>query len=206
MRAKNIVSMAIFTGMVVLAVTEFANFETEIFAENVLKQTVKTGGTNTIEWPSIVCNLEEKLETSSDELLVEQRTKRAAEIELSQEDAYLLAKIAMAEAETEDTKGKALVIMVVLNRICNDEFPNTIKEVLYQKNQFSPVWNGRFAKVEPDEDCWRAFYMAWEGQWDESQNATYFCTPEADGKWHDSNLEYLFQHGNHKFYKDFYCE
>lgn len=206
MRAKNIVSTAIFIGMAVMVVTAFANFEMKTFAENILKQTIETGATNTIEWPSIVCNLEEKLGTSPDELLVEQRTKRAAEIELSQEDAYFLAKIAMAEAETEDTKGKALVIMVVLNRIWNDEFPNTIKEVLYQKNQFSSVWNSRFANVEPDEDCWRALYMVWEGRWDESQNATYFCTPEADDKWHDSNLEYLFQHGNHKFYKDFYCE
>lgn len=33
------------------------------------------------------------------------------------EDAYMLAKIAMAEAESEDTEGKALVMLVVLNRV-----------------------------------------------------------------------------------------
>lgn len=33
------------------------------------------------------------------------------------EESYLLAKIAMAEAESEDTEGKALVMLVVLNRV-----------------------------------------------------------------------------------------
>lgn len=33
------------------------------------------------------------------------------------DDSYRLAKIAMAEAEGEDTEGKALVILVVLNRV-----------------------------------------------------------------------------------------
>ena len=36
------------------------------------------------------------------------------------EDAYLLEKIAMAEAEGEDTEGKALVMLVVLNRVWSD--------------------------------------------------------------------------------------
>ena len=40
-------------------------------------------------------------------------------------DAYLLAKIAMAEAEGEDTVGKALVIRTVLNRVESDKFPES---------------------------------------------------------------------------------
>lgn len=71
------------------------------------------------------------------------------------EDNYLLAKIAMAEAESEDTEGKALVILVVLNRVWSDGFPNSIEEVIYQSGQFSPISNGRFDRVEPDADCWR---------------------------------------------------
>ena len=41
------------------------------------------------------------------------------------DDSYRLAKIAMAEAEGEDTEGKALVILVVLNRVWSDDFPDT---------------------------------------------------------------------------------
>lgn len=54
------------------------------------------------------------------------------------EDERMLAKIAMAEAEGESVEGKALVILVVLNRVWSDEFPDSIEEVIFQKNQFPP--------------------------------------------------------------------
>ena len=119
------------------------------------------------------------------------------------EDDYLLAKIAMAEAEGESTKGKALVILVVLNRLKDNSFPDTVEEVIYQHNgdiyQFSPVANGRFDNVEPNEDCWKALEMVNDG-WDESQGALYFesCKGET---WHTRNLELLFEEGGHQFYK-----
>lgn len=64
------------------------------------------------------------------------------------EDAYMLAKIAMAEAESEDTEGKALVMLVVLNRVWSDEFPDTIAGVIFQDGQFSPISNGRYDEVK----------------------------------------------------------
>lgn len=117
-------------------------------------------------------------------------------------DRYLLAKIAMAEAESEDTEGKALVMLVVLNRVWDDEeFPDTIKEVIYQPGQFSPISNGRFDKVEPDADCWAALDLITVGKWDESYGATYFES-KSESTWHSENLDFLFQHGKHYFYKD----
>ena len=46
---------------------------------------------------------------------------------LRKDDDYMLAKIAMAEAEGEDTICKALLIMTVLNRVKSDDFPDTVK-------------------------------------------------------------------------------
>lgn len=117
------------------------------------------------------------------------------------EDSYLLAKIAMAEAESEDTEGKALVILVVLNRVWSNDFPNSIEEVIYQSGQFSPISNGRFNRVEPDADCWAALDLIMLDKWDESCGATYFES-ESESSWHSEHLDYLFQHGNHYFYKD----
>lgn len=117
-------------------------------------------------------------------------------------ESYLLAKIAMAEAEGEDTEGKALVIMVVLNRVWSEGFPNSIEEVIMQDKQFSVTQEGgRWWKVEPDEDCYKALDMVMLDRWDESYGALYF---ESEGKstWHQDNLEYLFKHGNHYFYKE----
>lgn len=71
------------------------------------------------------------------------------------EDERMLAKIAMAEAEGESVEGKALVILVVLNRVWSDEFPDSIEEVIFQKNQFSPVAEGgRYWTTEPDAGCY----------------------------------------------------
>lgn len=116
------------------------------------------------------------------------------------EDSYLLAKIAMAEAEGEDVEGKALVILVVLNRVWTDEFPGTIHDVIYQKNQFSPISNGRFNRVEPDDECYEALEMVMHG-WDESQGALYFESEKSADNWHSRHLDYLFTHGGHRFYK-----
>ena len=87
------------------------------------------------------------------------------------EDERMLAKIAMAEAEGESVEGKALVILVVLNRVWSDEFPDSIEEVIFQKNQFSPVAEGgRYWTTEPDAGCYEALELVMGG-WDESQGA-----------------------------------
>ena len=120
--------------------------------------------------------------------------------ELTDREEYLLAKIAMAEAEGEDTEGKALVMLVILNRIQSSSFPDSVEEVIFQKHQFQPISDGRFDRVEPSADCWEALRMVQSG-WDESCGATYF---EASGKgWHSRNLDFLFKHGGHYFYKEF---
>ena len=116
------------------------------------------------------------------------------------EDERMLAKIAMAEAEGESVEGKALVILVVLNRVWSDEFPDSIEEVIFQKNQFSPVAEGgRYWTTEPDAGCYEALELGMGG-WDESQGAFYFESTGRDG-WHSQNLEFLFEFGGHKFYR-----
>jgi N-acetylmuramoyl-L-alanine amidase len=116
-------------------------------------------------------------------------------------DSYLLAKIAMAEAEGESTEGKELVILVVLNRVWSEDFPDTIREVIYEENQFSPVASGRFDAVEPNDDCWLAVQNIMTAQYDYSEGALYFESCEDADNWHSRNLEFLYQCGNHKFYK-----
>jgi len=117
------------------------------------------------------------------------------------EEAQMLATLAMAEAEGEDIEGKALVILVVLNRVESDSFPDTIEGVIFQKDQFSPVAPGhRYYKVVPNADCWAALEMVERG-WDESQGALYF-ERNTEKSWHSRNLIELFDHGKHTFYKE----
>ena len=124
---------------------------------------------------------------------------QAEEEEILTEEDELLMKIAEAEAEGEGTKGKALVMLVVLNRVESDSFPDTVAEVIYQDGQFSTVTDGRLGAAEPDQECYEALELI--SEWDGSEGALYFesCSGES---WHSQNLELLFAYGNHSFYKE----
>lgn len=116
------------------------------------------------------------------------------------DESQMLMQIAMAEAEGEDTEGKALVMCVVLNRVWSEGFPDSIEEVIFQPKQFSPVCEGgRYYTTEADADCRAALEMVMSG-WDESEGALYFESCE-NSSWHSQNLELLFRHGGHRFYR-----
>jgi len=127
----------------------------------------------------------------------------------TEEDYKNLLRIVEAEASGEDETGKLLVANVVLNRVKDEEFPNTITEVIFQKNkgvtQFSPVANGRFWKVEISEETVSAVNRALAGE-DVSGGALYFAArkyAEVDNmRWFDGKLDYLFTHGEHEFFAE----
>lgn len=144
--------------------------------------------------------VEETTQPTETAKAVETEEPLIASMDWGKDDSYLLCKIAMAEAESEGVKGKALVMLVVLNRVWSNEFPDTIEEVIFQKNQFSPVANGRYDAVEPDEECYEALKLIQVDHWNESQDALYFES-KSDSKWHSENLEFLFKYGKHYFYK-----
>lgn len=144
---------------------------------------------------------EEMTVESKDKENPEEHEGMSGVMDWNSEDAYLLAKIAMAEAEGEGIEGKAMVILVVLNRVWSDEFPNSISEVIFQKGQFSPIDNGRYDRVEPDQECYQALDLIQLEKWDKSQGALYFES-ESASDWHRNNLKFLFQHGKHYFYAD----
>ena len=144
--------------------------------------------------------VEEATQPTETAKAVETEEPLIASMDWDKDDSYLLCKIAMAEAESEGVKGKALVMLVVLNRVWSNEFPDTIEEVIFQKNQFSPVANGRYDAVEPDEECYEALKLIQVDHWNESQDALYFES-KSDSKWHSENLEFLFKYGKHYFYK-----
>lgn len=71
---------------------------------------------------------------------------------MSEEDIELIALVTMGEAEGECEEGKRLVIDTILNRVDYDlYFPNTVKDVIYQRNQFECVTNGRLNRCYVDE-------------------------------------------------------
>lgn len=68
-------------------------------------------------------------------------------------DEYNLAHLICGEAEDCDRDMMLSVGSVVLNRVADSRFPNTIAEVIFQSGQYSCTWDGNFYK-EPSELCW----------------------------------------------------
>ena len=128
--------------------------------------------------------------------------------QLSDKDYEALLRIVEAEAGGEDQDGKLLVANVVLNRVNSELFPDTVFQVVMQKEQgiaqFSPTVDGRYQNVRVSEDTVAALERALYGE-DISQGALYFCAREkADSdklKWFDKKLTRLFSYGHHEFFQ-----
>lgn len=127
---------------------------------------------------------------------------------LTEEELEVLCRIVEAEAGNEDGDGKLLVANVVLNRVNSEKFPDTVTEVVFQReggvSQFSPVYNGSYYTVTVSDETVGAVERALMGE-DISQGALYFAARKyADStkmRWFDTKLTYLFLYGGHEFFK-----
>ena len=114
---------------------------------------------------------------------------------LSQEDTELLARLVWLEARGEPAEGQQAVAEVVLNRLAADNFPPTVREVIYEgygtgRQQFTPA--GLIDTAEPTEEQYAAVERAASGERILPADVVYFSTEaENDRVWG--------QIGNHVF-------
>lgn len=201
MKAKAIVSLGLMIGLAALSVEALTCTEHLTLAQTIQEQAITYEVAAVTSEPTAEPEHSFTYETAVPTKEPEQCSSRIMNIDVDADEAYLLTKLAMAEAEGEGADGKALVMLVVLNRVLDENFPDKIEDVIYQPGQFSPLIDGRFDEVEPDEECWDALDMIMLDAWDESKGALYFES-ESASEWHKNNLEYMFEHGNHYFYTD----
>lgn len=129
------------------------------------------------------------------------------ELKWDSEEDYLLAKLAMTEAEECTLQCKSLVIMTVINRVESEQFPDSVKDVIFQYDeekklyQFSCIGDGRWDKVEPNQDCYEAVAVVRSSTYDYSGGALYFESCVEGDNWHSRSLEYLYQCDGLRFYK-----
>lgn len=76
----------------------------------------------------------------------------------------LLNRLVEAEAGGESIQGRIAVANVILNRIKSDKYPNTLREVIYQKNQFEVVNIGTINTKIPSEGTKEAVRRALNGE------------------------------------------
>ena len=117
-------------------------------------------------------------------------------------DFEILSRLVWAEARGEDDIGQILVVNVVMNRVNSPRFPNTIRDVVFQPGQFTPITNGAFDRAAPDERIRRNVQRALNGE-DHSRGALFFrMIRGVEGSWHEQTLTALFDHGTHRFFTE----
>ena len=131
-----------------------------------------------------------------------------AENQLPYQEYYTRLQIVEAEATGGDIKSKTLIANVVLNRVADPRFPDTITEVVWQNvdghPQFSPTADGRMGNLTITESTIQAVRKALEGE-NNSQGALFFVARSSASsenlEWFDDSLVFLFKYGGHEFYK-----
>lgn len=117
-------------------------------------------------------------------------------------DLYWLSRIVSAEAAGEPYEGQLAVANVVINRKNSPDFPNTIKEVIFDKNygyQFTPVLTGTIYN-SPTNSSIKAAQEALDGN-DNIGNALFFVNLQKTTlTWIQTSRTFFKKIGNHEFY------
>lgn len=124
--------------------------ETEKETENEVESQVQTEEYLTID-------IEVEKETKSTEV--------SKEYEVDKDDLYWLSHLIMAEEEGASYENKLMCGLVAMNRVKDKSYPNTLEEVIFQKDKKGNVQyaciksaKGKKARIylEPNEDSLRA--------------------------------------------------
>ena len=126
------------------------------------------------------------------EPIVEPEPEPEPEITMSQKDIDLIALVTMAEAEGESVMGKRLVIDTILNRMDGKHWPDSAHGVIYQKSQFTSMWNGRVDRCYVRDDI---VELVKEELKDRTNHDVVFFRTSHYSKYGNP----LFQEGNHYF-------
>ena len=130
---------------------------------------------------------------------------------MTDKDKENLYRLVQSEVGYMDEKSKLFVASVVLNRVKNKNFPNTVTGVVMAHNprtgvyQFSPVKpGGRFWKCQATKETKKAVDKVLKNG-DYSKGAIAFVakryTTARASSWFDNTLHHLFHHNGQDYYK-----
>ncbi len=99
-------------------------------------------------------------------------------------DIQLMARAINGEARGEPYEGQVAVGAVILNRVKDSRFPNTIAGVIYQAGAFTAVADGQInAPIAENSTVYKAAEDAMNG-WDPTGGCVYYFNPNtATNKW-----------------------
>ncbi len=117
----------------------------------------------------------------------------------NQDDLFWLSRVIYRESGNQSLEGQMAVGNVVLNRVADPAFPDTVEGVLAQKNQFTTYKSGVLRKTEPSAKSIIAAKLVLDGGVvKETRGALFFeCT---NNSWAARNKQLIATFGDHNFY------
>lgn len=101
---------------------------------------------------------------------------------VSSNDVWVLAKCIHGEARGETYTGQVAVGAVIINRVKNPNFPNSVYGVIFEPGAFDAVSDGQYYQA-PSDSSVKAARAAISG-WDPSGGALYYWNPAtATSRW-----------------------
>ncbi len=153
------------------------------------------------------------LSNQDDEEYLDDSYQSAAQEEIDQDTTYQrievtpkefdwLAKAVYSEARGEPFRGQVAVAAVIINRVLDSAFPNTVEGVIFERSNgnyaFSAVLDGQIY-LTPDKTAYEAVDYALKG-WDPSNRALYYYNPiTATSDWIFENTIKRLTIGSHVF-------
>ncbi|WP_077616990.1 LysM peptidoglycan-binding domain-containing protein [Bacillus sinesaloumensis] len=120
----------------------------------------------------------------------------------NQEEVEWLAKMIHSEAKGESFEGQVAVGAVIMNRVKSPLFPNSVKEVLFEKSygyyQFTPAETGIINTAKPTEQNREAAKRALNGE-DPTNGALFFYNPDKTSSTYLRSRTVSTTIGNHVF-------
>ena len=126
-----------------------------------------------------------------------------ARADYDEEELDWLARIISAESRGEPLLGQIAVGNVVLNRVADSRYPDTIQGVILDDNygiQFEPVANGTVYQ-EPTQSAVLAAKLCLEGASVVGDSLYFFAPALSPGTWIVNNCTYVTTIGCHQFYR-----
>lgn len=119
---------------------------------------------------------------------------------VNQSDIEIMARTIHGEARGEPYMGQVAVGAVIINRVLSNQFPDNIKDVVYQTKQFTAVADGQI-NYTPNNTAYRAAKEALDGV-DPTMGSLYYYNPKtAENKQWFSTRKFVVSIGAHVFAK-----
>lgn len=191
--------------MLFLCMNNSSKESKEVIQENLIKEPIEI--VETVPLPTPTPDIVELLKEEIHETRHWDERCSDSTLQIDQEDAVRLMKLSTAEAATEGVQGQLYIMEVAMNRVRSEDFPNTVQEVIEQKDLVNGKWRYQFCTyrtgvyqvTEPDVNAHIALAML-ESNKDLNNDIIAFEVAD-NGYLLNQWFDIAFQYHNHIFYK-----